>query len=53
MYYLVGLGNPGEKYKDTRHNVGWLALDYVREKVGLPSLVHVRQKSAQVTEGDV
>jgi len=27
MKIIVGLGNPGEKYKNARHNAGWLILD--------------------------
>jgi len=27
MRLVIGLGNPGEKYKNTRHNTGWLVLD--------------------------
>ncbi len=28
-YLIVGLGNPGEKYAQNRHNCGFMALDYI------------------------
>ena len=31
-FLIVGLGNIGEKYHDTRHNIGFKILDYIAEK---------------------
>lgn len=31
-YLIVGLGNPGRKYELTRHNAGFLALDYFADQ---------------------
>ncbi len=32
---IVGLGNPGPEYRHTRHNVGFMAIDRIAEKLGL------------------
>jgi PTH1 family peptidyl-tRNA hydrolase len=32
---VVGLGNPGDRYRSTRHNIGFMALDALAEKQGL------------------
>ena len=34
MHLFVGLGNPGEKYRNTRHNIGFMALDRISDKAG-------------------
>ena len=31
MRLLVGLGNPGEKHLNNRHNIGFMAADKIRE----------------------
>ncbi len=35
MYIIVGLGNPGRKYENTRHNMGFIAVDLLGEKYGI------------------
>lgn len=32
---MVGLGNPGNMYEKTRHNTGFIAMDYIANKLGL------------------
>lgn len=34
MWLLVGLGNPGEKYKNNRHNIGFMAIDAIADQFG-------------------
>ena len=34
-HIVVGLGNVGAEYVKTRHNIGFMAIDYIAEKIGV------------------
>lgn len=51
MYYVVGLGNPGEEYTYTRHNIGFLALDALVATYGLPGPISNSRSAGRVSEG--
>ncbi len=40
MFVIVGLGNPGKKYENTRHNAGFLMIDALADKYG----IQIREK---------
>ncbi len=44
---VVGLGNPGSKYQNTRHNIGWLVLDRLADRHGAAG--KAREKDAAAT----
>lgn len=33
MKLIIGLGNPGAKYNNTRHNIGFMIIDYIQGKI--------------------
>jgi PTH1 family peptidyl-tRNA hydrolase len=35
MYLIAGLGNPGKEYANTKHNIGFITIDYLAEKHGM------------------
>lgn len=53
MYYIVGLGNPGEEYTRTRHNLGWWVLDAAIGSWRLPATHNSSTYSGRMTEGVV
>ncbi len=53
MHYIVALGNPGEEYENTRHNVGFLMLDYVVEKSDLSTPNYSMAYEGRVTKGKI
>jgi PTH1 family peptidyl-tRNA hydrolase len=37
MQLIVGLGNPGDKYRNNRHNIGFMAADAIASRHGFPA----------------
>ncbi|MEO8208261.1 MAG: aminoacyl-tRNA hydrolase [Chloroflexota bacterium] len=46
---VIGLGNPGQQYAQTRHNIGWMVLDRLADRAGWSG--RARNKDAAVIVG--
>jgi PTH1 family peptidyl-tRNA hydrolase len=51
LHIIVGLGNPGRKYRHHRHNIGFLAVDGLAKRGGIR--LWRRSCKAQVGKGDL
>ena len=44
-FLVVGLGNPGEEYANTPHNLGFLVIDRLAESAGLTRSAYIVRSS--------
>ncbi len=53
MHYIVGLGNPGEEYKDSRHNTGRIIAEAFSKKEKFPEFSLDKKLKALVSGGKI
>lgn len=52
-FTIVGLGNPGEEYKNTRHNTGRIILDDIKKNLNFPDWKFDKKSNAQISKGEI
>lgn len=53
MKLVVGLGNPGAKYERTKHNIGFMCLDFYANKRGLTFKMERKFHGEALKQGDL
>ncbi len=51
MFVILGIGNPGKKYDGTRHNIGFIAMDYMSAYYGIK--INKIKHKALIGEGTI
>ncbi|PIS05133.1 MAG: aminoacyl-tRNA hydrolase [Candidatus Buchananbacteria bacterium CG10_big_fil_rev_8_21_14_0_10_42_9] len=50
---IAGLGNPGPKYQATRHNIGFVVIDNLREQLNFPDWQFNKKFKSEISQGTV
>ncbi|MBN1494230.1 aminoacyl-tRNA hydrolase [Candidatus Peregrinibacteria bacterium] len=53
MKIIVGLGNPGTEYENTRHNIGFMVLDILKEKLKSGDFQEKNKFQSMISEGEL
>ncbi len=53
MYFIIGLGNPGEEYVRTRHNIGFAAVDELAARLDMKFEHQTKLKAWVAKKGSV
>jgi len=53
MKLIVGLGNPGKEYENTRHNAGFLVVNEIASRFRFPSFVFESKFYAEISKGAI
>lgn len=51
MKLIIGLGNPEKEYRTTRHNAGFLCLDFLQKAYGFEPFTLDKKMSAEISTG--
>lgn len=53
MILIIGLGNPGKKFKNTRHNIGFSVLDYFKKTREFSNWKKSKKFQAKISQGKI
>lgn len=53
MHLIIGLGNPGKEYENTKHNIGREIVEKCAKKCSVDNFAHDKKSNALVTQGKI